>query len=101
LSTDSHGGATNGSTSSFTFGSSSSSLPGNGNSTIPTTYYDYCREQHIRPLMDLNDGVNALMYEEASINSTRIVARGGRSISLMGSKMTSLLEEALCGVDLP
>jgi hypothetical protein len=43
LSADSHG-TTNGSTYIFTFGKnglSSASLPENGNSTIPTTYYDY------------------------------------------------------------
>jgi hypothetical protein len=98
LSTDSHG-TTNASTYTFTFGqngSSSTSLRENGNSTIPTTYYDYYREQHIRPLMDLKDCVHALTYQETSINSTRIVMAGDQ----FHGKMTSSLE-ALCGVDLP
>ena len=69
-SSDSHH-ATNGSSKSiFTFGQ---------NSSIPTTDFDYYREQHIRPLMDLNDCVNALTYQETSINSTRIVVAGDQS----------------------
>jgi GTPase SAR1 family protein len=80
--------------------SSSTTTLGKGNTncssttTATTHFYDY-REKHIRPLMDLNDRVNALTFQETQVNATRIVVAGDQSHG-----KTSLLE-ALCGVDLP
>jgi GTPase SAR1 family protein len=61
----------------------------------PATEFEALQETHIRPLMDLNDRINALTAKETKINSTRIVVAGDQSHG-----KTSLLE-ALCGVNLP
>ena len=52
-------------------------------------------KEHIRPLVELNDRINALTKEERTINSTRIVVVGDQSHG------KSSLLEALSGVDLP
>jgi len=52
-------------------------------------------KERIRPLVELNDRINALTKEEGSINSTRIVVVGDQSHG------KSSLLEALSGVDLP
>jgi GTPase SAR1 family protein len=64
-------------------------------SYTPATYFEALRETHVRPLMDLNDRINALTMKETKINSTRIIVAGDQSHG-----KTSLLE-ALCGINLP
>ena len=64
-------------------------------SYLPATDFEALRETHVRPLMDLNDRINALTMKETKINSTRIVVAGDQSHG-----KTSLLE-ALCGINLP
>ena len=59
------------------------------------TEFESLRKEHIRPLIELNDSVNALISSETQINSTQIVVAGDQSHG-----KTSLLE-ALSGVDLP
>eukprot|EP00978_Attheya_sp_CCMP212_P004325 scaffold9455_cov54-Attheya_sp.AAC.1 len=60
-----------------------------------TTDFENLTKRHIRPLIELNDRINALTSKETTINSTRIVVAGDQSHG-----KTSLLE-ALSGVDLP
>lgn len=62
---------------------------------LPTTDFEHLRKEHVRPLIELNDRINALTATETRINSTRIVVAGDQSHG-----KTSLLE-ALSGVDLP
>lgn len=59
------------------------------------TEFEQLRKERLRPLIEVNDKVNALTSAERNINSTRIVVAGDQSHG-----KTSLLE-ALSGVDLP